>query len=167
MRAFIITLILLSGSFWAQAQISLERQVIASAGSFSSSGNISLSATIGETMTETVTGGSFTLSQGFQQADLQATAIDDLSDLVVQYKIFPNPTPDLLTIELEKDSPAKIILSLSEINGKAIPEMSHTFSGTGLEQASFSLQNLAEGMYFLSFRNGSGKILLTHKVNKY
>lgn len=49
---------------------SLSPQVIASSGGFFSNGSGSLSWTLGETMTETFTGGSNQLTQGFQQPEM-------------------------------------------------------------------------------------------------
>jgi hypothetical protein len=58
--------ILLAGTFPSTAQ-TLSPQVIASAGGYSTVGNVSLSWTLGETFTTTLENGNSILTQGFQQ----------------------------------------------------------------------------------------------------
>ena len=165
MKITTLTLLLLLFAWSSQAQVTLERQVIASGGASQAAGNLELSSTIGETATTTLTSGSFILTQGFQQGDLGATSVEDLLEIAVDYKIFPNPAQELLNVELTTDHPAEIQVDLYDLNGKALG-MSHTFRATGTQRTSFPLTRLSEGVYILNFRDATGKILVSHKVQK-
>ena len=83
-----------------QAQIKLERQVIASTGNYSTSANLRLSSTAGEAASTSLINGSFRLTQGFQQPTTdEITDIDVSEALLVNYQIYPNPTVDRLTVD--------------------------------------------------------------------
>ncbi|MDY8137944.1 hypothetical protein [Aquimarina sp. 2201CG5-10] len=65
-----ILIIIVLGITWIQAQ-SIERQVIGTAGTTVSNGTISMDFTVGELTITTITDGTTTLSQGFQQGSVQ------------------------------------------------------------------------------------------------
>lgn len=148
-------------------QLTIERQVIASYGHQVSAGGIDLSATAGETATETLINGSLVLTQGFQQTNLGMVGIDDdRLEQRVNYSIFPNPTPDLLTIELESDQPVNLEVSLYDMRGRALPGMSQSVQGTGLLSRQFNLTELASGRYLIMLKDREGKGQISHKIEK-
>jgi len=78
------------------------QNVIASAGDFNTTTTGSLSWTIGEVITETFSTGLNSLTQGFNQSQLSATATFELPGLNFNLNAFPNPTSDFLIIETDR-----------------------------------------------------------------
>ncbi|MBW1298308.1 hemagglutinin protein, partial [Aquimarina litoralis] len=70
MRRLFLTLVGVCTFFGVQAQ-SIERQVISSGGNTITNGGVTLDYTIGELAVTTITDGTTTLTQGFQQATIQ------------------------------------------------------------------------------------------------
>ena len=97
----------------------LERQVISSAGSFSTAGGITLSSTVGEVAVTTMIAGTVVLTQGFQQPNPEDfTAVPDEQKINLNYKIYPNPTSDQLVVEFTADKPTELSIQLFDLNGK-------------------------------------------------
>ncbi|MEL6592285.1 MAG: T9SS type A sorting domain-containing protein [Bacteroidota bacterium] len=149
-------------------QVSLERQVVGTAGNYSSGGNVQLSATVGEAVTETKISGSIVLTQGFQQPDRNfgQTGIEDLMELVVNYEVFPNPTSDRLNVTLESEKPVKLQLRIYDMSGRLLPSYTQRVEGTGKMESQLSIATLAEGIYLLSFLDENGEVLISHKIRK-
>ncbi|MGB0886341.1 MAG: hypothetical protein ACPGR5_07930, partial [Chitinophagales bacterium] len=83
---------------------SLDRQIISNAGEYQESASYSLNFTIGEPITSYEESGSFKITQGFQQASSETendgtTSIKE-KEIIVDYKLFPNPTTDFIALEL-------------------------------------------------------------------
>lgn len=111
---FNIGLLLLGASIQSAAQ-SLSPQVIASSGGYFSNAAGSLSFTVGETVTPTVTGGGYTLTQGFQQpfdltinlsAFLQGYYLGSgqMNDVLYNQGVYASPSTvsDSITVELHQ-----------------------------------------------------------------
>lgn len=129
---------------WLSAQIQLDRQLISSAGSFTLTGNMSLSSSVGETVTVTGTSSSIVLTQGFQQPD-EPIAVSILErEAEAHINVYPNPVIDELTIEL-KEFKGSASMRLSQSSGKLIWE--RTMGDRPRETVSF--RGLATGMYVL------------------
>ncbi|MEM7375631.1 MAG: T9SS type A sorting domain-containing protein [Bacteroidota bacterium] len=148
-------------------QLTIERQVIASYGHQVSSGTIDLSATAGETATATLINGSLVLTQGFQQSNLGMVGIEDeLLEQTVDYSIYPNPTSDLLTVELTSDIPVNLEVRLYDLRGRALPDLTKVLQGSGFLTYQFNLSELASGRYLLMIKDRNGKGQISHKIEK-
>ncbi|MEM7369021.1 MAG: T9SS type A sorting domain-containing protein [Bacteroidota bacterium] len=157
MRTIIISIII---SFWAigiQAQVTIQPRVFASMGSFTSSGNISISTTMGESLIQTKSfSGDLAVTQGFQQPNLMmASGIDDLADAPFHLNVFPNPVGEVLSVELSGIVTQPIRLQLFDAQGRAIDKWSFELAHTGLIQR--SMEHLASGMYVLKVSQTDGK----------
>ena len=87
--------------FWSE---NLSAQsVISSSGASSSNAEGSLSWTLGELAISTYSSGDLILTQGFHQTNLVISSIET-SKFEPNIKVFPNPSPDLVNIDL-KDIP--------------------------------------------------------------
>lgn len=166
----LISILLLSNP--AICQYKLQRQVIGSTGgSLTSSSGIRMEVTIGESITQTISSisGTLHLLQGFQQPfDKQGTVgRPDLLDLVVDYKIYPNPSAKELFIELESEKRVQLSVKFSDMRGREVAIPSHTFQGSGFMRKQFSLASLSEGTYMLTFTDQNDRVLQTHKIQKY
>lgn len=162
----LFTLCLLSLSFFAQAQVSLERQVVATTGTQSTSGNVAISSTVGEAVPTYLISGSLSLSQGFQQADLGSVGIEELQEIVVDYTIYPNPTADQLHIRFQTEKAASLQVRLYDMQGRSLEGYSRDLKGNGLLETSFSLANLPSAVYMVSILDAEGQLLISHKVRR-
>lgn len=116
MKRILIPLILLLGinSFYSQ-------EVISSAGRIFSSNGINLSWSIGEVITTTVDDGTTTLTQGYQQANLTISTIEE--DITNLYSIYPNPTKNNFTIESGNQSSNTLTGMLYNMEGKLLKKI--------------------------------------------
>lgn len=120
-------------------------QVVSSSGGSGQNAQGSLDWTIGEPVTSTVTDGTSTLTQGFQQPTLLiATAQTDLNELT-QLVVYPNPTADYVTLKLNKYDNNQYTYKVHDISGKIVLE-----GKASTNNANVSFHGLASGQYTLS-----------------
>ena len=145
-------------------QYQIERQVIGSAGGYSTTTNHQISWTVGEVATATFIGGSFQLSQGFQQAD---DLVNDASDKYRQvgYKFYPNPANREATLELDMPFAANLGFRVLDLTGRTLLDLNQAVT-EGHFQQSFDLEALGDGTYFLQIADEEGKRLTTIKFVK-
>ncbi len=119
------------------------QEVISSAGASQTASEIEVSWTLGELVIETISSGSNTLTQGFQQSKLTVTAVPGVQYAEIALKVFPNPTHDFITIQFEElvDGSA---YSLFDVTGKVIERKLITATRTVIH-----LKNCASGLYIL------------------
>ena len=148
---------------------SLERQVIGTAGDYVENGDISLSYTIGEPIIETAITGTIILTQGFQQPDAQRTSsgIDqDVAGVEVGYSVFPNPTTDILHVNLTSNEAVEMIVELYDMGGKQNKLQTSKFLVSGTTNQEFDVSHLAAAQYMLVFNNVNGKTLKSINFQK-
>ncbi|HBF88411.1 MAG TPA: hypothetical protein DDX39_07175 [Bacteroidales bacterium] len=104
---------------FATAQ-SISPEVITTGGGYFENNYSSVSITIGEPISETISNGNVVITQGFQQVDYNITSIEDINTISLSMSIFPNPTTDLLTIKVEDFVSQKIQYALFDISGKQL-----------------------------------------------
>jgi hypothetical protein len=142
-------------------------QVIASGGDFYTGVGVSLSWTLGELITETVTDGNYILTQGFQQPHYIISAIDDpkteenpLGDI----NIYPNPVADQLNVAFKDMNQQNIVITLFDFNGKIlINDIAE--NTTVIKQLDMTF--VAKGTYILRCSTKDGKAVKSFKVVKY
>jgi len=96
MKAIFVFLLFIPSVAFAQDTL---QTVIGTSGGDNSNEKLSISWTIGEVATETLTSKTHSLSQGFQQGNLFATQIEKILPVGFQIKAYPNPVSDILIIE--------------------------------------------------------------------
>ncbi|MBK9017373.1 MAG: T9SS type A sorting domain-containing protein [Saprospiraceae bacterium] len=140
-------------------QYQVERQVIGSAGSYGTTANHQVSWTVGEVATASFIGGSFQLSQGFQQAD---DLVNDASDKyqLVGYKFYPNPANREATLELDMPFAANLDFRVLDLNGRTLLDLSQAVT-EGHFQQSLDLYELSDGTYYLQIADEEGERLTT------
>ena len=74
------------------------QQVISSGGGYIEDSVYHYSWTLGETITGTITDGTYTLTQGFHQPNLKITGVEVLNENLF-VEAYPNPTSDFLYIK--------------------------------------------------------------------
>ena len=145
-------LFLLAISVTAYSQ-DLPQQVVGSAGDQHTNTSASVSWTVGEVSTATLSSSSVTLSQGFQQGNLTVNTLVDQDMLDFNLKAYPNPVIDILILETnEKQQRYQVINMQGEVvlNGNITAV---------LQEIDFT--NLPNGVYLLSVDQKQ-----THKIIK-
>ena len=153
--------------FIARSQ-SISPQVIATAGDYYVGTNASLSWTLGEVITETVTNGTYTLTQGFQQPHYNITSIPDdptiKNEPVGDISIYPNTVGDQLNVSFKDMNQNNVIITLFDLNGKILfNEIAE--NTTSIKQ--LNMTYVAKGNYVIRFASKDGKYLKSFKVVKY
>jgi Secretion system C-terminal sorting domain/Beta-propeller repeat len=80
------------------------------------------------------------------------------ADLLSNFNVYPNPTNGDITIEFVTGKVEDIQLSLYDISGKIVYSKLYN-AGSGLRRETLNLGKLGNGMYQLSMRNASGKVM--------
>lgn len=163
MSRFIACLLIGLIPFVLDAQ-SIERKVIATAGTSVVVGNIQVDYTVGETVVQTSIAGNLIVTQGFQQGNLIATGVTGLPARV-SYRVFPNPTTAEILVELEGPK-LDYYAAIANLAGQALGDLEHHFNGTGKLQRTFDLSGMPAGVYLLVFKDHLGKPLTSVKVVK-
>ncbi len=136
---------LLLSMFLALSANAQKQEVIASAGGYNTSGNLSISWTLGETIIPTYQNGNLILTHGFQQ-QLIATAIEENIDNQVKITVYPNPASDHLNIKFEEPLDAEVKIFILNSTGSLV--RTDVMEITVLEKE-LNLQDLPAGTYFL------------------
>lgn len=141
------------------AQVTQERTVVASGGDQMTSGSLSLSWTLGETMTETTTAAGIIVSQGFQQEGLNPTGTHD-TRLPFEVAVFPNPTSNAVHVTAETTQP--IAAELVATDGRVLQQRILDFAEG---KATISLANLPAATYYLMLK-AENNSFTTFKIQK-
>ena len=85
------------------------------------------------------------------------TGVNDLSDLDVRLKTFPNPCVDFINVEFELESQNDVIISLVDINGRTISN-NILFQQSGIVQKSIKTDYLNSGTYFVRIQLDNNRV---------
>ncbi|MGE0636516.1 MAG: T9SS type A sorting domain-containing protein [Bacteroidia bacterium] len=161
MKKMILTLLPFAATAIANAQ-SISPQVIASAGTHYTGSNAQLSWTIGEPVITTVSNGSNTITQGFHQTLLNVTAVEEQSVAGVNVTVFPNPTSDVLNINLTNNL-KDLQMDLFDMTGKLLQARE---IGSAEGNVQISMTEYARANYLLRVYSADGSVNFTYKVQK-
>jgi hypothetical protein len=120
------------------------QQVIATSGGNDKNSDISIAWTIGEPVIATLSTGTAVLTQGFHQPDLEVTVIQSLDGLPYTVEAYPNPTDELLLIQLKNAEARDFQYHLFDMNGKILEQNSLESDITAV-----NMQNYPAGVYLL------------------
>lgn len=133
------------------------QEVVATQGDLYNAANGSLSFTVGETTIATASGGSGTLTQGFQQTSWNFVELDNAApELAIT--LFPNPGTDYFTIQSTDYNGVSYVLT--DVAGKAV-SYGQVSSPNEVIQAS----QLSPGTYYLQLSQ-SQKTIKTYQLIK-
>ena len=155
----IITLSILSlSTLYGQ---SLAPEVTATSGDFYTGTNATLSWTIGEAVIETFTGANAVLTQGFQQPEFVITSIQKAPSFIYQISVYPNPTSDLIHINILSEDHESFIVELIDLQGKILEyiEMNEQINA-------IHLKDHASSMYILKVYNKNKQFLQSYRISK-
>ena len=134
------------------------QEVISVQGASYSNSNGSIDFTIGEVVTATLINTNNILTQGFHQTNLTVLAVDDF-DINFQARVFPNPTQDLLQLD---------ILNFSGLNYKVYDIQGRQLSIAKIDKKNtvINTSQYAKGMYLLVILNENKQKLKTYRIIK-
>ena len=156
MKPLIIILIL----FLAGSVVSAQ-QVVSSNGDSKSAAGVEVSWTLGEAVIETLISGSNTLTQGFHQTKITITALSEILFPGLDIKVFPNPTPEIITIQFSEYMEGSRYW-LYDLRGKLLENK--LISSADME---INMKNYASGQYILKLTNKSRQPIQTFQIIKY
>ncbi len=140
---------------------SISPQVFGSAGNYYAVGGSSLSFTIGEAATTTLSNSSYKITQGFQQPSYNTTSINEVENPIYDLSIYPNPTSSVITIlnnGITFSNNTKLFLI--DVLGRKLIEQPLNDNQTLID-----LQQLSAGTYFIVI-DENGFNSFTHKITK-
>jgi Secretion system C-terminal sorting domain len=155
---FILITVLIALSLNAQVQ----QEVIASAGGYNVNGDLSISWTLGETIIPTFTSqdGTLILTHGFQQ-QLIITAEQENLAVLVNLKVFPNPSSDFINIQFDSPLDGEVNIYIIDSQGRLIKT---DIVEPSMVDKQINLQDVPAGIYYL--RLTKGKLVNVYKVIK-
>jgi len=166
-KRYALLLICLVASLAGTAQ-SFAPEVWASAGGYHADSKGSVAWTLGETVIETATSASsnLTVTQGFHQPSVSISTgnAQQPKDISPVFTVFPNPTSGIVRIKLSKPMEKPMQISLFNTLGQLIQSELWNPEG-GAAEMELSLENLANGVYFLQITMG-GESIGVYKVQK-
>ncbi|MGB1120572.1 MAG: T9SS type A sorting domain-containing protein, partial [Saprospiraceae bacterium] len=67
------------------------------------------------------------------------------------FKLYPNPTSDVLTLEYMLSQNSEVSIALHDVQGRQVALLQSEKQGTGNQQVVFNLKdyNLSNGVYFI------------------
>ena len=114
---FLFCFLLLKISTKAQ---SLSNEVISTSGNYSTASWGTLSETVGEAVTTTITGGGYFLTQGFQQPITTSNGINSNTSLDFEINFFPNPTSAFANLNLTSKVNGTAHFKIYDVSGKEV-----------------------------------------------
>ena len=130
------------------------QEAVTAAGQSARSGNLTVSWSIGEVMTETYVGQSFTLTQGVQQPVIKVQLVNSSPEMNA-YKVsaYPNPASDAVIVSVAEAVKHPLTLKVFDMNGKLL----HVTQTTGSETR-IPVSEFAAGMYLLQITDRKNNV---------
>jgi hypothetical protein len=159
MKKLLLLACILSLTRIASAQ-TLSPEVIGSSGGHYISGNSQLSWTVGEAVINTHSTGNIKLTQGFHQPYNNVSAVDNLSSGAIYVIVFPNPTADLIALQLS--SFGNYSIQIFDILGRNL-ENKKVENSNLIE---FNLSEYAAGNYLMRICSEDNALIQTLEIQK-
>ena len=155
----ILLLIAISSFTLGFSQTELRKSSLSTGGGSASVGTTQVIFTVGEIAVQENTQGNIHLSEGFIGPDLrQSLGITD-EVLFSDFKVFPNPSTDIIHINFNQSSDYS--LQISDMNGKIL-----LVKNTNQLINTLDLSHLARGMYFLLLKDTANHTYNVLKIEK-
>lgn len=156
MKSLIIILI-----FFLVGSMVSAQEVVSSNGDSKSAAGVEVSWTLGEAAIETLIGSSNTLTQGFHQTKLTVTAVGDILFPGLEIKVYPNPTPEIITIQFSEYI-ENAQYYLFDLTGKLLENKLINSADTEI-----NMKRFASGQYILKLTDMSKQPIQTFQIVKY
>jgi hypothetical protein len=93
------------------------------------------------------------------------TGLSSVATEKVQPAFFPNPVVDIVSVKFELSEPKALNFVLYDVSGKEVRVLLREYIKPGVQQFSFSMQPLSQGVYFLKIFNDK-EVIATEKLIK-
>lgn len=151
---FLLALVLVANLASAQESTNV------SGGNATGSGG-SVSYSVGQVVYTTNSGSSGTVAQGVQHAyEISVVGVNDTQSNI-SLNAYPNPTADVLTLQISNYNNEKLMYKLYDLNGKLISSEQIIASQTQINTAT-----LAISTYFIDILNQENKKVQSFKILK-
>jgi hypothetical protein len=88
-------------------------------------------------------------------------------DGMVKMNVFPNPTIDLVNIEVEFSKPIEYYIALYDIGGRSVKMLKKSeLVAAGSHQHTVSLGNIPKGIYILAIRDNNGSMKIQRVIKQ-
>ena len=136
-------------------------ELVSSAGESFNNSTYQLDWSVGECVTATHTTNEFIITQGFHQDRyVITTAIQNLQNAIINISVFPNPTTDIISLQIENSKTKNLQYTLTDISGKILQNKEIE---SNIEQLDFS--TFTNGIYFLTVKQ-ENQIIKSLKIVK-
>ena len=137
------------------------QDAVAASGGNATGSNVSVSYTVGQVAYTTQTGSNGSVAQGVQQPyEIYLLSGAQFSEIKVSILAYPNPTQNVLTIDIQNQEINAMRYVLVDIQGRQIAEAAITDAHTVLQ-----LENLPSASYILKILS-QAKEIKTFKIIK-
>jgi hypothetical protein len=136
------------------------QQAVSTAGTYFENESGSVSWTLGEVFTETLSAGETILTQGFQQPSILLGTFYENPESDFQLTAFPNPTKAFVTLHADLNQSENLEYKLFDIRGSLI--LSDRLAG---DHTRIALDDHHPGIYFLNVHS-EGVLLKVFKIIK-
>lgn len=126
--------------------IQLSPTVIASAGNYAETDNISISWTLGEVAVSTLQQGDIILTQGFQQPYTSGTGITN-DPINWQITAYPIPATDHINLQFDIPAEEDFFIEIQDITGKIISQLQYKQVYPG-DVIPVEVSSYTSGVYF-------------------
>jgi|LakMenEpi03Aug12_release.lakeMendotaPanAssembly.Ray.scaffolds.fasta_scaffold69435_3 hypothetical protein len=159
----VILFVLFSAHIKAQ---SLTPTVVSSTGNFKVTGGYSLSSTVGEPITTTVTSANYILTQGFQQQSLKGVSVQEIQTENLNINVFPNPATEEVHVLILSPRASNTQVKMFDIIGREIIVPTTIINEGTQKQFTLNLKSLSASMYFISVNDQINRTTQTIKIQK-
>ena len=155
-----LAFLLIVSMFYISVIFAQEANPASGGNSTGTGGTVSYS--VGQMVYTTYTGSNGSVAQGVQQPFeiTVETAIDEAKDITLSCNVYPNPTTDILNLNISNFSLSNVQYYLYDLNGRVL-------KSDKVEKAitSISMENLKISSYFLKITQGN-MLVKTFKIIK-
>ena len=145
---------------------SISPQVIASTGTFAAAGGYSLSYTLGEPATATLTTSSSIITQGFQQPNDVYTGLQSIITPTLNAQLYPNPASSEINLVITSSNTNNYTVQLVDLLGRVLQQPTTTAISKGQSHFVFNVAQLPSSMYFITVKSSGSPIVHSFKFNK-
>mgnify|MGYP000944341169 CR=1 FL=1 len=137
------------------------QQASVSAGNNATGSGGSVSYSVGQVVYTTQTGTTGSITQGVQQPyEISSLGTDNFSDIVLKWSAYPNPTVNILTLDIKNYDLSSLSYEMIDLSGKII----ETYKITQ-EETDIDMSNKVSSIYFIAIIENN-KTIKTFKIIK-
>lgn len=106
--------------FYSNILNAQQLEIVNSGGGFFEKTEGSITFSIGEVLIETYTHGELCFTQGFCQANIKVTAVEEITGLEYELLAYPNPTKNFIILKIVRNKFSNLKYFLFDVNGKLL-----------------------------------------------